>query len=130
MTLQPPRPAADSSPGAHPASESARPHIAQFAITPFRVVLVVGFLAALAYIAWAILKVNDSAQIPIVTSGIGILGVIFAATSAGSAIRLWQCWKAGLQSQTVVWAIVGGVAGMVALGCFAGTLVLSLVWGS
>ena len=130
MTLQPQRSADGSRTGARPASGSARPHIAQFAITPFRVVLVVASFVALAYIAWAILKVEDSAQIPMVTSGIGALGVIFAATSAGSAVRLWQCWKDGLQSQTIVWAIVGGVAGMVALGCFAGTLVLSLVWGA
>ncbi|TAL12353.1 MAG: hypothetical protein EPO00_01930 [Chloroflexota bacterium] len=130
MTLQPRRPAGAFRDGAHPAGASNRPHVAQFAITPFRVVLVVAFLLALVYIAWAILKVDDSAQIPMVTSGIGALGIVFAATSAGSAVRLWQCWKDGLQSQTVVWAIVGGVAGMIALGCFAGTLVLSLVWGA
>jgi hypothetical protein len=99
-------------------------------ITPIRVVLVVGLVGSLAYIALAILTVKDSAQIPMVTTGIGVLGVIFAALSVGGAIRMWGAWRDGLQGQTVLFAVVGGIAGMLALGCLAGTLILALVWGS
>lgn len=105
-------------------------HIGPIAVTPFRVVLGLGFVGSLAYIAWAILKVEDSAQIPMVTSGIGALGIVFAAASGGGAVRMWQAWKREQQAETVLFAIFGGIAGMLAIGCLAGTLVLSLVWGS
>lgn len=111
-------------------TNGSRPHVGPVAITPFRIVLVLGLVGSLAYIGWAILKVEDSAQIPMVTSGIGVLGVVFAAASAGGAVRMWQAWKHGRQAETVLFAMFGGIAGMLALGCFAGTLVLSLVWGS
>ncbi len=107
-----------------------RTHLGPFAITPFRVVLVLGFVGSLAYIAWAIVKVRASTQIPMVTFGFGVLGIVFAAASAGGAVRMWQAWKGGFQAQTLLFAVFGGIAGMLALGCFAGALVLSLVWGA
>ncbi|MES2209242.1 MAG: hypothetical protein V4515_03540 [Chloroflexota bacterium] len=104
--------------------------IGPFAITPIRIILALGFLGALAYLAWATVKVRDSTQIPMVTTGLGVLALLFAVTSAGGAVRMWQAWKHGDQAQTLLFAILGGIAGMLALGSFAGMLVLSLVWGS
>ncbi|MBI2762211.1 MAG: hypothetical protein HYX54_00410 [Chloroflexi bacterium] len=111
-------------------TNGARPHVGPVALTPFRIILALGFVGSLAYIAWAILKVKDSAQIPMVTTGIGVLGIVFAAASAGGAVRMWQAWKRGRQAETVLFALLGGIAGLLALGSFAGTLVLSLVWRS
>lgn len=105
-------------------------HLGPFLITPVRTVLAVVFLGSLAYIAWAIFKVEDSAQIPMVTSGVAVLGLVFTALSVGGAIRMWRAWQANWQGQTVLFALLGGIAGMVALGCFAGALVLALVWGA
>lgn len=99
-------------------------------ITPIRAVLVLAFLGSLAYIAYAILRVEDDTQIPMVTSGAAVLGLVFAAVSVGAAIRMWRAWQDGQQGQTVAFAVVGGVTGMIALGCFAGALVLGLVWGA
>jgi hypothetical protein len=99
-------------------------------ITPIRAVLAVALVGSLAYIALAILTVKDSAQIPMVTSGAAVLTLTFAALSVGGAIRMWRAWQDGLQGQTVVFALLGGIAGMLALGSLAGTLVLALVWGS
>jgi len=108
----------------------SRLHLGPILITPVRTVLAVVFFGSLAYIAWAILKVEDSAQIPMVTSGIAVLGLVFVALSVGGAIRMWQAWQANWQGQTVLFALLGGIAGMLALGCFAGALVLALVWGA
>lgn len=105
-------------------------HLGPIRITPIRVILVVALLGSLAYIAYAILRVKDSAQIPMVTSGLAVLGIVFAAFSIGGAIRMWRCWRAGLQGWTLLYAVFGGIAGAIALGCFAGTLVLALVWGT
>jgi hypothetical protein len=99
-------------------------------VTPVRAVLAIAFVGSLAYIAYAILRVEDAAQIPMVTSGTAVLGIIFTALSAGGAIRMWRAWQDGLQGQTILFAVLGGIAGMIALGCFAGALVLALVWGA
>ena len=99
-------------------------------VTPIRVILAVGLVGSLAYIGLTILAVKDSAQIPMVTTGIAVLGLVFAALSVGGAIRMWQAWRDGLQGQTVLFSIVGGIAGMLAIGCLAGTLILALVWRS
>jgi hypothetical protein len=99
-------------------------------ITPIRAVLGIAFFGSLAYIGIAIVFVNDSAQLPMVTSGLAVLGLVFASLSLGGAIRMWRAWQDGSQASTFVFALLGGVAGMIALGCFAGTLVLALVWRS
>jgi hypothetical protein len=106
------------------------PHVGPVQITPVRAVLAIAFVGSLIYIAYAILQVEDSAQIPMVTSGTAVLGIVFTAFSVGGAIRMWRAWQEGLQGQTVLFAVLGGIAGMIALGCFAAALVLGLVWGS
>ncbi|HEX5590516.1 MAG TPA: hypothetical protein VFX65_09530 [Candidatus Limnocylindrales bacterium] len=106
------------------------PHLGPIAITPVRVTLVIALVGALAFIAYAVIQVDDSAQIPMVTVGTGVLGIVFAAFAVGGAIRMWRAWQDGLQGRTFAFAVVGGLAGMVAIGCFAGALVLALVWGA
>ncbi len=105
-------------------------HLGPVRITPIRTVLAIVFLGSLGYISWAILRVEDSSQIPMVTSGVAVLGLVFVALSVGGAIRMWQAWQANSQGQTVLFALLGGIAGMLALGCFSGALVLALVWGA
>lgn len=105
------------------------PHIGPIRITPTRAVLAIAFVGSLAYIAYAILRVEDSAQIPMVTTGTAVLGLVFTALSVGGAIRMWRAWQDRMQGRTVLFAVAGGVSGMIALGCFAGAIVLALMWG-
>lgn len=103
------------------------PHLGPIAITPIRVLLAIGLFGSLAFIAYAVLVVEDSSQIPMVAVGGGVLGLVFASLSVGGAIRMWQAWRDGLQGPTIVFAIAGGIAGFIAIGCFAGALILALV---
>jgi hypothetical protein len=133
MTLPPPRltEASHVSPRRPDGSRGRLgPHVGPFTITPIRVVLAVAFVAALAVVGFAILKVRDSSQIPMVTVGVGVIGLVFAALSVGGAVRMWQAWRDEDQQQTLLFALGGGIAGMIALGCLAGALVLALVWRS
>lgn len=104
--------------------------IGPFRITPVRAILAIALVGSLAYIGLAVLTVKDTAQIPMVTSGLAVLGIVFAALSVGGAIRMWRAWQDGLQGQTVLFALLGGIAGATALGCFAAVLIFALVWGS
>jgi hypothetical protein len=99
-------------------------------VTPIRAVLAIALVGALGFIAFAIIKVRDSTQIPMVTAGLAVLAIVFAALSVGGAIRMWRSWQDGLQGQTVLFALLGGLAGAIALGCVSGVLVLALLWGS
>lgn len=130
MTAQPQRPADNSRSGAHRDIPARAPHLGRFAVTPFRVIVVLAFIGSIAYVVYAILKVRDSSQIGMVMTGLGVLGFAFTATSGGGAVRMWQAWKLGLQTPTVLWAMFGGIAGMMAIGCFAGVLVFSLLMGA
>ena len=133
MTTRPPR--VDDRSGVVPRrADGSRgrlgPHLGPVAITPIRAILAIAFVGSLAYIAYAILRVRDTAQIPMVTSGVAVLGLVFAALSVGGAIQMWRAWQDDLQGRTVLFAVLGGLAGMIAIGCFAGTIVLALVWGA
>ena len=105
-------------------------YIGPVRITPIRVVLVIALFGALAFIALAILTVKDTSQIPMVAAGSFVLALVFVAFSVGSAIRMLRAWQEGLQGETIVFALLGGIAGAIALGCLAGVLVLALVWKS
>jgi tryptophan-rich sensory protein len=105
------------------------PHIGAVRITPTRAFLAIAFVGSLACIAYAILRVEDSAQIPMVTTGTAVLGLVFTALSVGGAIRMWRAWQDRMQGRTVLFAVAGGISGMIALGCFAGAIVLALMWG-
>ena len=105
------------------------PHVGPIRITPTRAVLAIAFVGSLAYIAHAVLRVEDSAQIPMVTTGTAVLGLVFTALSVGGAIRMWRAWQDRMQGRTVFFAVAGGISGMIALGCFAGAIVLALMWG-
>lgn len=105
-------------------------HLGPIQVTPALAVLLVALFGSLAFIAYAVLRVDDSAQIPMVTSGTAVLGLVFTAFSVGGAIRMWRAWRDGLQGRTVLFAIAGGIAGMIAIGCFAAALVLALIWGA
>ncbi|MCI0584124.1 MAG: hypothetical protein L0227_14785 [Chloroflexi bacterium] len=105
------------------------PHLGPLRITPARVVLAVAFVGSLAYIAYAVLRVEDSAQLAMVATGTGVLGLVFTALSVGGALRMWRSWQDGEQGRTVLFAIAGGFAGMIALGCYAGAAIFALVLG-
>ena len=64
-----------------------------------------------------------------IATGSTVLGLVFAALSVGGAIRMWRAWQDGEQGRTVLFAVFGGISGMIALGCFAGALIFALVMG-
>ena len=104
------------------------PHIGPLRITPIRATLLLAGGGSLLFIAIAILRVRDAAQIPMLSAGFGVLGIVFAALALGSAIRMWRASRDDRPGQAAAFAIVGGIAGFGAIGCFTATVLFALLW--
>jgi len=102
-------------------------YLGSFAVTPMRAVVIISFLGSSAFIAWAIIKVRDSSQIPMLSSGFLILGIACAAIAIGALIELWRAAIRARMARAVGMAIGGGLFGLAAIGCFTATILFALL---
>lgn len=115
------------SPDGSPAREGV--WIGPVRITATRVILLVAVVGSVAYLVYAI-TVRDPAQIPMLISGAAVLGITFTALAIAGAFETIRAARADRPGYSVVAAIFGGVAGLVAFACFAAAAVLALLWGA
>jgi hypothetical protein len=99
-------------------------------LTPIQLVVGAAFLGSSAFILYAVLRVRDQTQIPMMSSGFAILGLSFVAIAVGSLINLWRAASRARMGRAVGLAIVGGLAGLAAIGCFTAAVILALLWRS
>lgn len=95
-------------------------------VTPVRLVVVVALIGTLAYLVFAI-TVRDPSQIPMLASGAAVLGIVFTALAVSGAVSTYRAGADGRGGRAFAFAILGGIAAMIAAGCFAGAVVLALV---
>jgi hypothetical protein len=105
------------------------PHLGSIRITPIRVMLAIALVGSLAYLLFAI-TVRDASQIPMLASGAFVLGIVFAALAVGGAIETYRAGLGPDGRRAVLLAIAGGLAAIISAGCFAGAIVLAMVWSS
>ncbi|MBI3751453.1 MAG: hypothetical protein HY263_07340 [Chloroflexi bacterium] len=98
--------------------------------TPIRLVIGIAFLGSAAFIAYAILRVRDTTQIPMLSSGFAVLGLAFASVALACLIQLWRAGSAGATGRAVALGIAGGIVGLAAIACFTATVLLALLWKS
>jgi uncharacterized membrane protein YedE/YeeE len=99
-------------------------------ITAVSVVVALAFFGSLAFIAYAVIGVRDSRQIPMLSAGSAVLCVAFVAIALGALINLWRAGARGRTGSAMALAIVGGFCGLSAIGCFTITAILALLWKS
>lgn len=99
-------------------------------LTPIRLVIGVAFIGSAAFIAYAILRVRDASQIPMLSSGFAVLGLALTAIALGAVIQLWRAATDGRNGRALALALLGGAVGLGAIGCFTLTVVLALLWRS
>jgi hypothetical protein len=86
-------------------------------------------VGSVVYIGWVILTVRDE-QIPFLAAGFVALGASFAAIAVGSLLGMWRAASRAKGGRAFALALVGGLAGLAAIGSFAVTALLMLVWNS
>ena len=102
--------------------------IGSFRLTPMRVVVALAFIGSSAFILFAVLRVRDTSQIPMLSTGFAILGLSFAAMAVGALIGLWRAALRRQLGRALGLAILGGLLGLAAIGCFTGTVIFALLW--
>lgn len=95
-------------------------------ITVTGVLIVVALILSLGYVGYAI-TVRDPSQIPLLASGLVVLGLVFVAIAAVGARATWRSSVRGSDARAFGHAIVGGFAALVAAGCISGAVILILV---
>jgi hypothetical protein len=99
-------------------------------VTPIRLVIAIAFLGSAGFIAYAIIRVRDASQIPMLSAGFAVLGLALAAVALAALVELWRAAVDGRNARALAMAIVGGVLGLGAIGCLTLTVVLALLWRS
>lgn len=98
-------------------------------ITPAVIVVALAFVGSLLYLGYVVLAVDEE-QIPLLAAGFVVLGASFAAIAVGALLGMWRAASRAKGRRALVLAIVGGLAGMAAIGCFTMTALSALVWNS
>ena len=81
------------------------------------------------FILYVVVKVEDE-QIPLLGYGFGVMGASFAAIAIGSLVEMWKAASRVRAGRALGLAIIGGVAGLAAIGCFTFTVLSRLVLAS
>lgn len=95
-------------------------------ITATGVLIVIALVLSLAYVAFAI-GVRDASSIPLLASGLVVLGLVFVAIAGVGGRAAWRSSVRGSDARAFGHALVGGLAALAAAGCVAGAVILIMV---
>ena len=87
-------------------------------ISPGLVFLVLAVVGSVIYMAYAV-TVRETSQIPLLASGLVVLAIVFAALALYCLRETWRAGREDRGRRALLFAVVGGVAAMVACGCTA-----------
>ena len=99
-------------------------------ISPLALLVSGAIVFAVFYISWAVFRVRDVAQIPMLSTGFLVLGLAFGVIAVSAAIRMWRAAERARTGRSMVLAVVGGMFGLAAIGCLTVTILFALVWRS
>jgi hypothetical protein len=112
-----------------PRSATAGPgglRIGRVRVTLPVMVFAVALLGSVAYILWVVRAVEDK-QIELLSYGFGALGLTFAAIAVACVFGMWRAASRAEGGRSFGLALVGGLAGLAAIGSFSVMALLTLV---
>ena len=98
-------------------------------LTPVRVTLAIALAVSAAVVGYGLL-VRDATQMPVLTAGTFIIGIVFSLLALAGAWAAYRRAQEGSGGRALVYAVLGGVAALLAAGSFAGAIILTLTLGS
>ncbi len=103
------------------------PYLGPVRLTPTRVTLAIALGGSALFIAYGII-VRDPTQIPLLSAGFAVFGIVFTALALAGAVETYRTARGGQGARAFGLALLGGIAALIAAGSFAIAAVLALVW--
>jgi MFS family permease len=93
------------------------------------IVIGLTILGSSLFIGYVVLQIEDN-QIPLMATGFVVLGASLLAVAAWTVIGMWRAASRARGGRAFALAIVGGLAGLGAIGCFTVAALAALVWNT
>jgi hypothetical protein len=110
-------------PGHRASRRPARPRV-----TPLRLFLTIALIASSVVVGYGLLA-RDATQMPVLTAGEFISGLVFVMLSLAGAWAAFSRAREGESGRALVYALLGGVTALMAAGSFAAAIILTLTLG-
>ena len=104
-------------------------YVGPLRITPAVVLVGLALLGSAIFIGYVTFRVEDQ-QIPLLGAGFAVMGASFAAIAIGTMISVWRAASRARAARALGLALVAGVAGLIAIGCFTFTVLSGMLWRS
>lgn len=98
-------------------------------ITPAVVLVALALLGSATFVLYVTFRVDDE-QIPLLGAGFAVMGASFTAIAIGCVVELWRSASRARAGRALGVAIIGGIAGLFAIGCFTFTVLSGMLWRS
>jgi hypothetical protein len=126
-TAGPAPPAPEAYEGAsQDAEEAPEPVRRRPRLTPLRVTLTIALAGALAVVAYGLIA-RDATQVPMLTAGEFMTGVVFGLLALAGAWAAFSRARDGESGRALLYAVLGGVAALMAAGAFAAATIQTLI---
>jgi hypothetical protein len=99
-------------------------------LTPGRILFAIVALASLALVAYGFLFERGGLQLPIMVSGLVMAGISLIVLAFLALASLVRAGRQGSGGRAFGWALVGGIAALVAAGSLASAVILVMLLGS
>ncbi len=90
------------------------------------IVIGLTMLGSIIFIGYVVLRIEDN-QIPLVAAGFVVLGASLAAVALWCVYGIWRAASRARGGRAFALAIIGGLAGLGAIGCFTVAALTTLV---
>ena len=102
--------------------------LGRIALTPLRLTLGGATLVSVLVVLYG-LTVRDASQLPVLTAGGAISGIVFAVLAGVGAWTAYHESAAGRSGRAFGYAFLGGIAALSSAAAFAGAVILGLLHG-
>ena len=94
-------------------------------LTPVRVTLTIALLASIGVVTYGLVA-RDATQIPVLTAGTYIIGIVFALLALAGAWAAYSRSREGSTGRALVYAVMGGISALLAAASLAFAIILTL----
>jgi hypothetical protein len=99
-------------------------------ITPFAFAGTVALVGSVVATLYALFVERTGAQIPILVSGLAVLGITLIILAVAGATRAVRAAEDGRPAVAFFAALLGGLCALAAAGSLGSAVVFALIWGS